>query len=502
MSNQYTLEVTLDDGTPYTLYKANPKGIEFHESPITKLLAIGSRGSGKSLILRMDAHMRALTVPGCNLILIRRTYPELLKSHVLFDAYDERQLCGSLDTEMKLLGGYYHSTDHICYYPNGSRLFLSYVGDESDTLKLLSAQFLAAYWDEVTTIPWEFFGKLNASVRTRKGSGLTAVIRAATNPLGPSAREVRDYFVDKSVDLGDDPDYNPEEWGSIQINMEDNPHLDIDQYRRQFSGMPDHIRKAWLEGEFAEEFALFDFKPEKWNVERKERLPYHIIKEVDPKLLHSATIYRAFDMGFFPDPAYCLWIAHLGNRYIAFHEQVWYKTIVKDIAEQIKQKETDLRGTMDSPGPLYGKRVAITFCDPTIDINTGADVRTIKDQFEMLGVPMECSINNREHYASAVHTALAEESYPGTPRLQIYDGGRHAGCPYLIKTIPMMQFNPKHPLALANHKHDHPVVTLAYFLISSASFEQTSVTQTQLRPWQKEKAGTRVVLGQESVRNR
>src|SRR3990167_7915535 len=110
MSNNHKLIVDLPDGTPFTMYEAFPKQAEFHESATPKLVAIGSRNSGKSLMLRMDAHMRALSYPGCNLILIRKTYKELQKSHVYFQGLP----WGSLKAEMELLGGSFHATDYIC----------------------------------------------------------------------------------------------------------------------------------------------------------------------------------------------------------------------------------------------------------------------------------------------------------------------------------------------------------------------------------------------------
>lgn len=177
----------------------------------------------------------------------------------------------------------------------------------------------------------------------------------------------------------------------------------------------------------------------------------------------SVQIYRGFDLGFFPDPAYCIWIAHLGNRFIAFKEKLWYKSVAPDVAKDILAESE-------------GMRVAMTYCDPTMAIKTAADVRSIKDIFEDNGVPMEESINNREHYAHAVHTALAEQVEMGNgvklPRLQIYK----PGCPYLVKTIPQMRFDPKHPLRMADSKNDHAVIALAYFLISSGSTERRSVS--------------------------
>jgi hypothetical protein len=188
----------------------------------------------------------------------------------------------------------------------------------------------------------------------------------------------------------------------------------------------------------------------------------------------NVQIYRAFDLGFSPDPAYCVWIAHLGNRFIAFKEKLWYRTVAPDLAKDILAESE-------------GMRVAMTYCDPTMDIKTAADVRSIRDQFEDNGVPMEPSINNREHYAHSVHTALQEEVDLGDgkriPKLQILDKTPpDMGCPYLIKTIPQMRFDPKHPLRMADSKNDHGVIALAYFLISSGATDRRDTSSMYKLP--------------------
>lgn len=185
----------------------------------------------------------------------------------------------------------------------------------------------------------------------------------------------------------------------------------------------------------------------------------------------SVQVYRGFDLGYFPDPAYCVWIAHMGDRFIAFKEKLWYKTVAPDIAkDMITESE--------------GMKVSMTYCDPVMDIKTAADVRSIRDIFEDNGVPMEPSINNREHYAHAVHTVLSEEVAPGIPKLQIY--GR--GCPYLVKTIPQQRFDPKHPLRMADSKTDHGVIALAYFLISSGATERRATSNLYRLPkWMRPK---------------
>lgn len=266
--NDAKIIIPLPDGTPHLMYEpTSDKHLWFHQSSIKNLIAYGNRGGGKSHLLRFDAHMRAMSAPNTNLILVRRTYPELLRSHLIH-----------ISAEMKMLQGDYNKTEHIAYYPNNSKLFFSHVATESDSLNLLSAEFIAAYFDELSTIPWDFFVKLAASVRiggkVLKEAGVKGVIRAATNPLGPSAAEVFSYFVNKDVDPEDDPDYNPVDWDSIKIQMEDNSHLDIEDYKKQFAGMPAYLKKAWLDGEFALENQLFDFKP------TKNSKPYHVIKEI------------------------------------------------------------------------------------------------------------------------------------------------------------------------------------------------------------------------------
>ena len=450
------ITITLPNGEDYIFWDPFTKQVEFHQSNITNFLARGSRGSGKSVLLRNDAHMRAMSVPNQNIVLIRKTYKDLQKNHLL-----------DISKEMQLLGGYYHATNFIAHYPTGSRLFFSYVGHEGDALNLLGAEFLAAYFDELSVIPWEFFLKLQASVRVTKSSGLRAVIRAATNPFGESAGDIEKYFVTKDVDPDEDPDYDPSEWGYLQVNMEDNPFLDIEQYKKRFANLPPHLRKAWLEGEYADEEALFDFKP------NKDGLPYHVLEDIDLQpLLKHAQVYRSIDLGW-NDPTYVLWIAHLGNRFVAFHEMVRYKTIIPDIAEMIREEEAKLGVT----------RVHGTYIDPTADVNTVTEIRTNKDIFESCGIPVEPSINNRELFASSVHLALGEEVGPHTPRLQVYRGNSFFGCPYLIKAIPLMRCDIKKVMKLADHRHDHPVVTLAYFLISHSSLERKSFTQQHMPRW-------------------
>lgn len=458
------------------LYVPTEKGIEYHNRTEPNVLLWGGRGSAKSTTGRWDAHMRALAYPGFKYIILRKTFPELEKTHLYY-----------LPREIKLLGGTYNQTKHIVTYPNGSTGFFSHCNTEEDVLNLLGGEFYLAFFDEISTFSWEQFIKLSISVRAPVGSGLIPMVRAATNPLGESAMEVNKYWVEHNVDREEDPEYNPADWYAIKANIEDNPYLDAQQYRKRFStGLTEHVRKAWLDGEFSYENALFDFHK---TIQGK---PYHVTLDVDfPKLLKNATIYRAIDAGWFPDPTVVLWIAHLGNRHIVFHEKIWFKTIAEDIAADIK--EEDLR--------LGIKSVAMTYCDPSMDINTTADIRTVKEKYEAAGIPMECSVNKRDLFATTIHNTLGEQADENSPRIQFYANGTR-GCPYLVRTIPQMRFDPKRPSFMADHKDDHAVVALAYYLMSHSADPRSSIpSATQLPRWMVPKFSDKQPLGFDQLRS-
>lgn len=474
------LTLTHSDGTIEVLYDPTPKQLQFHQRTEPNVLFWGGRGSGKSVALRWEAHIRALNTPNFTYVILRRTYPELQKSHLMF-----------ISQEMKKLGGYFHHQNKTAIYPNGSKGIYSHCSGEEDVLNLLSAQFTWMGVDEISTFPWDMFTKLAASVRVPKNSGLIAMVRACTNPLGTSAEDIQHYFIDKDVDPEVDPDYNPADWFNIKANLVDNPHIDQEQYRKRFSGLAPHVRKAWLDGEFAMENALFDFFPTKHvtTPDGETNIPYHVVTTLDlPKLVKASRIYRAIDAGWFPDPTICLWIAHLGNRYIVIREKLWYKTVASDIARDIKLVDEE----------LGIQKVSMTYCDPSMDVNTTADIRTIRDIYEQHGVPMECSINNREMFASSVHKALNEEAELNVPRLQIY-GPR---CPYLTKSIPQQRYNLKKPEALADSTTDHGVVALAYFLMTHSADDHVSILAgSKPKPWMNPRKQTKFVLGSENVRD-
>ncbi len=466
----------------------------------SKFFLRGNRGGGKSFLVRRGVlHALAMAVPGLKYVVVRRNMPDLRSNHLIY-----------LGSEMRKLGGSFHETFGQAHYENGSIGFYRQCEDEKDVEKVVGSEAAILFVDEAPQIKWEYLRTMAPSLRVAKAADGSQpywpVEIYGGNPMGDSIDELDRYFVDQDVDAGEDPTYDPAEWCHVPVHRKDNPSLDEAEYLKQFAGLPAHFRRAWVDGVRMESRTLFsvhktvdaEVRTKLGDDPRPEPLseallgkPYHYIQEL-PLVPHEKErvpllqapwiqVYRAFDMGFFPDPAMCLWFAVFGRRVIAFHEETWFRTIAEDLATKIQETTRELVG--DTP-------VAMTYADPTIDEQRN-DVVTVKDRLENHGVPIECAVNDRVLYADVIHSLLGEEVEPGVPRFQIYE----PGCPMLAKYLPKMRWDEKNPRKMADHKHDHGPVCLAYFGSSSGvlsvSAQADDAREPEWMAWMRESGGHR-----------
>jgi len=456
------------NGVERTLYAPHPHQVKFHASTAPNLLALGTRGTGKSLTLRWDAHIRCLMVPNFRALIIRRTMPELRSSHLAF-----------IDAEMKLLGGTFLHTTFQAKYPNGSTLTFRHCETEADVMNFLSSEYGYIGFDELSTFTLEQFLKISAAARAPVDAPYRAVVRAGSNPLGIGADWMYSWFVDKDVDYVEFPDYRPDDFEMQFSTLEDNPSLDATEYKARLRNLPEFVRRAWLLGERVDENTYFmDF-----HKSTEDGKPWHcidIVPTYDGKPLYMVdwlTYYRAVDWGYSPDPAVCLWFVVLPNRRaICFKERHWKSTLADKVAQDIKSDSA-------------GMKVAETFCDPTMLIKEGQDY-SIGEIFERNGVPVTAMQNDRILFGYAIHEFLNTE-IDGLPKLQILKPNGMLGCPDLIKTFPMQRRDPLHPSKLANG-NDHWVVALAYFCMGQAPPSRSPLVST-IPPWMRPKRAPRNV---------
>lgn len=485
---------------PYGFEPANQAQFDYITAPEEHVFLWGNRGGGKSVTARWAFHALAMAYPGYRYGILRTSYPELNDNHLIY-----------LDAEMKALGGDYHSTKHIARYPNGSLGFYRQAETDEQVRNALGVEMHGVCYDEAPTFDFKHLMMISASVRVPPESGLTPIKRYLGNPIGPCIDELFKYFVDKDVDPLEDRGYRPEKWRSIKIDLNDNPHLDVETYKQSLGvGMSEKLRKAWLDGEKFDDAQLFDLKPtvsvEVVNPETKatetEKRPYHVITEL-PKFLGKdgeptcmleqpwVRIYGGYDDGYV-DPYVMLWVAVVGQQIICFNERWNTRLNSLDIAREIVKANVVLR----ADGTPYQLPLSTIYADPTIAKETTA-VQSTQEVMESVwhcmvhglgekkrccakarGLSFEPSTNSRELYASAIHRLLQNEVGPNAPRVQFLKPdpntavGRDlmsrgiTGCPYLLKSLPKMQSDEHNPQKMASHKHDHPVCAFAYYAMS------------------------------------
>lgn len=477
--SKYQPKVAVYNAAGAPVYAAQAHQDRAHACAAPNLLLLGTRNTGKSVWLRWDAIIRCMMIPNFRALIIRRQLGDLRKTHLM-----------DIAVEMKQLGGreagfvYIENPAYQARFPNGSTITFAHCENPKDILDYLGAEYGFIGFDELSTFSVEMFLQIGASARSVVGAPYRAVVRATSNPLGPGADWMRDWFVDKTVDYTQYPDYRPEDFEMHFSTMDDNEYADKVDYEKRLRNLPAHVRKAWLKGEFVIVGAYFeDFeKVREQTLDGKPATtPWHVIQAL-PTWEHQGRrlpilsldwirVYRAIDWGWYPDPCVCLWIAVLPNgRAIVFKERKWTRTTAADVAKDIKRESA-------------GFRVVDTFCDPTMFIKHGEARFSNGEQFELNGIPLSPSVNDRALYGAAIHDYLNTILPDGLPKLQIlapavtqYSGGRD-----LIRTLPMMRMDPRDTTKIADGD-DHWVVALAYFCIGDAP-ASVDPTRSELPIW-------------------
>ena len=236
------------------LYRAFPLQTEFHTSPAKYRLFGGAAGPGKSKALLWEAIQQSLLVPGCDTLLLRRTYPELEASLIAQFRRDVPR------THYKS----YNESKRLVTWFNGSTTRFGYCRNESDVYQYQGAEFLFIGVDELTHFTmkqWQFLTSRNrCAVRDS-----VCNMAGATNPGNIGHAWVKALWVDQTPPPGfDRPElYDPNDYDFIRARLDDNPIYAGDkEYRRTLAALPEHLRRAFLEGDWnvfaGQYFDIFD----------------------------------------------------------------------------------------------------------------------------------------------------------------------------------------------------------------------------------------------------
>jgi predicted phage terminase large subunit-like protein len=186
----------------------------------------GAAGGGKSDALLMAALM-FVESPGYAALLLRRTYKDLSLPKALMDRAGEW---------LGPTAAKWDDVEKRWTFPSGATLTFGYLKAERDKYQYQSAEFQFIGFDELTQFTETQYRYLSSRRRRLEGVGIPLRTRTASNPGGGGHEWVKRRFVTEGALHG-----RP----FIPARLEDNPHLDIEEYEESLAEL-DPVTRAQL----------------------------------------------------------------------------------------------------------------------------------------------------------------------------------------------------------------------------------------------------------------
>lgn len=402
----------------------------------------GARGGGKSWAIRTKAALLAFRYPGIKLLIVRRSYPELINNHINV-------------MKMELAGAaVYNDRDKVLRVANGSTINFMYCDNDGDLDRLQGVEYDVIFIDEATQLTEFQMKSITACVRGV--NGFPKRVYYTCNPGGRGHGYIKRVFIDRRFLDGE----NPDDYSFIQSLVTDNKALMQAQpdYIKQLEALPPKLRDAWLygrwdifEGQFFEDFIIGSKEAQ------KERRFTHVIKPFDLSKGEAKgwNIYRSYDFGY-NKPFSCAWWA------------VDYDGVIYRILELYGCTDTPNEGVRWTPEKqfaeisriekehpwLKGKNIQ-GVADPSIwDASRGESVADTAARYGIYFTPGD---NKRIAGWMQCHYRLQFDA-EGYPRMYVFDN-----CKAFIRTIPLLAFSKTSPEDLDTSGEDHAADEWRYF---------------------------------------
>ena len=415
----------------------------------------GARGGGKSWAVRTKAKLLALRYPGIKILIVRRTYPELMNNHIQI-------------LRAELIGiARYNDRDKVCTFVNGSTIKFGYLRNEADTHQYQGAEYDVIFLDEATQLSEDQMKRISACLRG--ANSFPKRIYYTCNPGGQGHGYIKRIFIDRRYEAGE----KPEEYTFIQSLVTDNIVLMREQpdYIHQLEALPEKLRKAWLEGDwdifegqFFEDFRV-EPDPKKCyeaGVEieeaRKLGLWTHVIPAPKDGPPSGWKIFRSFDWGYSKPFSCAWWAVDFDGRLYRILELYG---CTREPNEGVKWAPDEvfrrIREIEDTHPWLRGKHID-GVADPAIwDESGGVSIAETAEKFRIYFQPGD---NKRIPGWMQMHYRFMFDKN-GIPMMYIYDG-----CKAFIRTAPLMVYDEHKPEDLDTELEDHAVDEARYAAMS------------------------------------
>lgn len=230
------INITLQSKQKEALYKSFATPVLFYG---------GSKGGGKSYLIRARQVYRRLAHPGTKGLIVRKTYPELIANHIR-----------PFFAEYPYTRDWYNKSEKTIYWPNGSTTEFSYLKATDDVYTYQGREYDDIDLDEITQHEEEVFKILRTSNRTIHSCNDSCAEKITYrptmlltgNPGGVGHQWVKRIFIDNQFKNRE----NPTDFVFIPAFVQDNKALlrADPEYLRRLEDLPDHLRRAYLHGDW------------------------------------------------------------------------------------------------------------------------------------------------------------------------------------------------------------------------------------------------------------
>lgn len=416
----------------------------------------GARGGGKSWAIRTKCKLLGLYYPGIRLMIMRRTYPELLQNHI-------RQLKRELvDTGVCT----YNKSEKQMTFQNGSTIDFKYAQREDDLGSLQGSEWDCIFIDEATQFAEEELKMITACCRGV--NNFPKHVYYTCNPGGIGHGYIKRIFIDRRFEENE----NPDDYSFIQALVTDNYALmEMDpDYIKMLDALPPKIREAWrfgswdiFEGQFFEDFVddPKHYEDRQWT---------HVIEPFD--IPSSWTIYRSYDFGY-AKPFSVGWWA-ISPDGVLYRILEWYgcTKIPNEGIKWTPDQQFKHIAEIEKQHPyLKGKRIH-GVADPAIwNKESGESVADVAAKYR---VYFDKGDNERIAGWMQVHYRFQFDEN-GCPMMQIFNN-----CKAFIRTIPLMMYDDHKPEDLDTDLEDHCADEVRYMCMTHPIKPQTPHRQEEL----------------------
>lgn len=418
----------------------------------------GARGGGKSWAVRTKAKILAAVYAGIKVLIVRRTFPELLNNHI-------NQLREELHGLAK-----FNKSEKVFTFPNGSTIKFGYCNCDGDLGQYQGAEYDVIFLDEATQLQEEWIKKINACVRGVNNFPKRTYYTC--NPGGASHGYIKRLFIDRRFEEAE----KPEDYSFTQALVQDNRALMETQpeYVAELETLPPKLREAWLygkwdvyEGQFFEDFRT---EPDAKKCReagitveeaREQGRWTHVIKPFD---LNSGerrgwNIMRSYDFGYGKPFSLGYWAVD--------YDGVLYRILeiygcTKEPNEGVKWSPDEqfrrFREFENEHPWLKGRKIVDSVADPAIwDASRG---ERIAETAERYGIYFSPGDNARIPGWMQVHYRLQFDDN-GYARMYVFEG-----CNAFTRTIPLMMYSQTKPEDLDTTMEDHVADEVRYMCMS------------------------------------